>query len=140
MQPEFLQSQYRHLSNPRLRGVLLHGIFWIVWLARNVYDGLNIWGWTWASLYTLTIFLSQAPLVYLHLYWLVPSYLNKKKILGYVTLTTVLVLLSSWCNYHLLQFIPKTDMPVLMSNFLERITWNYNVLEGIIILILTYAL
>ena len=31
-------------------------------------------------------------------------------------------------------------MPVLMSNFLERITWNYNVLEGIIILILTYAL
>ncbi len=140
MHGDFLQLQYRRIRNPRLRSILLHALFWSVWLARNVFDVIEVWGRDWALLFTGTIFITQAPLVYLHLYWIVPRFLNRSKLLIYIALTAILVILSSWCNFYLLQYLPEANMPDTMLNFIQRISWNYNLLENIIVVILTYAL
>jgi sensor histidine kinase YesM len=140
MHGDYLQLQYRRIRNPRLRSILLHTLFWTVWLARNVFDVIDVWSWDWALIFTGTIFITQAPLVYVHLYWIVPKFLNRSKLLLYLLLTGIMVLFSSWCNFHLLQYLPVNTMPETMQNFILRISWNYNLLENLIVVILTYAL
>lgn len=140
MHGDFIQLQYRRIRNPRLRSILLHSLFWLVWLGRNFYDVIGVWNLHWSIVYTAIIFLTQAPLVYLHLYWVVPRLLNRQKLPLYLLVTTALVLLSSWANYILLVNLPPANMPQTMLVFMTRIGWNFNVLEGIIVVILTYAL
>jgi hypothetical protein len=140
MHEDFIQQQYRRFRNPKVRSLLLHGLFWVVWLSRNLYDVVGIWGWDWALFYALTIFLSQAPLVYLHLYVIVPKFLNRQKFGWYLLITGILVCFSSWLNYYLLQVLPGPDSPESLRLFAERISWTFNILEAIIVVILTYAL
>src|SRR5688572_17877268 len=120
MHGDFLQQQYRRISNPRVRSLLLHSLFWLVWLGRNIYDVLGLWDLQWGLLYTGTIFLSQAPLVYLHLYLIVPRLLNRQKLPLYFLVTGVLVILSSWANYLMLRSLSHDGMPQTMVNFVER--------------------
>ncbi len=128
------------VANGRLRSIILHLLFWFVWLSRNMYDIITPWGWSFGMLYIGVIFITQAPLVYLHLYLLVPRLLIRRRYLLYVTLTAAGIYLYSLANYTLLQTIPTAGMPASMVRFLETIKPNYDVLEGMIVVILTYAL
>lgn len=137
---DLLNEQYKRIQPPWLRSVLLHSLFWFVWLARNLYDVVNPWGWNWAFTYTATVFLSQMPLAYLHLYVLVPYLLNRRRYISYAILTCFLVIITSWLNYELLQALPRDGMPDTMVRLISLITPNFNVLEGLTVIILTYAL
>ena len=130
----------RGIENKRLKSIILHLMFWIVWLFRSMYDVYGTWGWKNAFLYIVVVAVTQIPMVYLHLYVLVPSLLNKKKYITYIFVTVPLVLLYSLCNYSLLSALPKEWLVQLMQKFVHRITPMYDVLEGIIVLLLTYAL
>jgi two-component system, LytTR family, sensor kinase len=140
MHQDFIQQQYRRFRNPKVRSLLLHTLFWVVWLSRNLYDVVGIWSWPWALFYALTIFISQAPLVYLHLYLIVPKFLNRQRFALYLLITGVLVCASSWINYYLLQVMPGEGAPESLKLFAQRIGWSFNILEAIIVVILTYAL
>lgn len=136
-----LLDQYnRRLPNQTLRSVLLHTLFWFVWLSRTMYDIKDLWGWNWSLMYIGVIFICQAPLVYLHLYVLVPKLLNRRHYIAHFISIGSLIYLYSFCNYTILMSIPKAGMPDIMLRFLSRIQPNFDLLEGMIVVILTYAL
>lgn len=137
---QLLDKYNRSLPNPKVRSLLLHSLFWFVWLSRTMYDVKELWGWHWGFLYIGVIFLCQAPLVYVHLYILVPKLLNKKHYAAHFLAIGTLIYIYSVCNYSILMSIPKTGMPDLMIKFLGRIQPNFDFLEGMIVVILTYAL
>lgn len=128
------------IPGSRIRSILLHTLFWIVWLTRTLFDIQELWGWNWSLIYIVIIFCCQAPLVYLHLYVLVPKLLNKKNYILYLITTTLGIVLYSFTVYSLLKWLPSEEMPATMTRFLGRITPNFDVLEGFIVIILTYAL
>lgn len=128
------------VANPRTKSIILHSLFWFVWLLRSFYDVYDAWGLSSAFLYLSVLIITQVPLVYFHLYVLVPLLLNRKKYIVYCLITTSLVLLYSFCNYQLLHALPEQWISQQMLRFINRITPMYDVLESMIVLLLTYAL
>ena len=127
--------------DPRLKTVLLHVLFWCVWLLRTIYDVITPWGLHYSMIYIGIVFISQAPLVYFHLYFLVPKLLDKKRYLIYTVVVTAMIYGYSWLNYSLQQLLPTAGMPDTMVRFIhQRITPGFDFLEGLIVLLLTYAL
>lgn len=138
---EHLIEQFQQkIPNKRIKSIILHGIFWSIWLFRSFYDVYGPWGLKNATLYIAVVAVTQIPMVYFHLYVLIPTLLNKKKYLVYFLVTASLVLLYSISNYSLLQALPQEWQQQLMQKFVHRITPFYDVLEGVIVLLLTYAL
>ncbi len=135
-----LDHYNRQLPNPKLRSILLHSLFWFVWLSRTMYDIKDLWGWNWSLLYIGVIFICQAPLVYIHLYLLVPKLLNRRHYIAHFISIGSLIYLYSFCNYSILMALPREGMPDIMLRFLSRIQPNFDLLEGMIVVILTYAL
>lgn len=127
--------------DPRLKTVLLHVLFWCVWLLRTIYDVITPWGFHYSMIYIGIVFITQAPLVYIHLYILVPKLLEKKKYFIYTIVVTAMIYGYSWLNYSLQQLLPTEGMPERMVKFIHQsITPNFDFLEGLIVLLLTYAL
>lgn len=130
----------RQVPNRRLQSIILHILFWLVWLSRSFYDVIGVFGISWSFIYVGVILFSQAPMVYAHLYGLVPRLLNKKRYFLYIVLTSALVFSYSWFHYLLISSLPRENMSESMLRFAERITPEFDLLEGLIVIILTYAL
>ena len=135
-----IEQFQRKVPNKRMKSVILHSLFWMVWLTRTFYDVYGTWGFRNATLYILVVACTQMPMVYFHLYVLVPYLLNRKKYILYFLIVPALVMLYSYCNFSLLQVLPAEWLQQLMQRFVHRITPMYDVLEGVIVLLLTYAL
>jgi len=128
------------IPNETLKKVLLHAAFWCVWLSRSMFDIINLFGLKYSLLFISITFLTQAPLVYTHLYFYVPKFLNRKIHLVYFVLTAVSIFAYSYLNYGLLQLLPQKGMPERLIRYLEIIEPNYDILEGLIVVLLTYSL
>lgn len=137
---KLIEKFYTRLPNKKAQSVILHSLFWTIWLTRSFYDTYSLWGVKWGLTYILIVFISQAPLVYIHLYLYVPKLLNRKKFFSYFLITTLSIYGYSLLNYQLLNMIPRENMPERMTRFVGNITQNYDLLEGVIVVILTYAL
>ncbi len=135
-----IEKFYLQMPNKKVQSVILHSLFWAVWLTRSFYDTYSLWGVEWGLAYVVIVFISQVPLVYIHLYYFVPKFLNRKKYAIYVLLTILSVYGYSLFNYSLLTSLPREHMPERMTRFLTNITPNFDLLEGLIVVILTYAL
>ncbi len=131
---------HSRLPNKRVQSMILHALFWTVWLTRSYYDTYSLWGVKWGIIYSVIVFISQVPLVYAHLYLFVPRLLNRKKYIPYIAITAISVYTYSLFNYSLLKSLPRENMPERMIRFLATVTPNYDLLEGLIVIILTYAL
>lgn len=137
---KFIEKYNSRIPNKRIQSIILHTLFWMVWLGRSFYDGHSIWGTKWTIAYVMIVFISQVPLVYTHLYFYVPRFLNQRKYLTYLLFTAGSIYIYSRLNYGLLKLLPEENMPERMVRFLENITPNFDLLEGLIVVILTYAL
>lgn len=135
-----IEKYYHKVPNKKTQSIVLHVLFWTVWLTRSFYDAFSIWGIEWSIYYIAIVFISQVPLVYLHLYVLVPRLLNRKQYFLYLGGTAIAVFAYSRLNYCLLKLLPEEGMPERMVRFMDNITPNYDLLEGLIVVILTYAL
>ena len=128
------------IPNETLKKVLLHAAFWCVWLSRSMFDIINLFGLKYSLLFIAITFVTQAPLVYTHLYFYVPRFLNRKMYLVYFVLTIVSIFVYSYLNYGLFQILPQKGMPDRLIRYLEIIEPNYDILEGLIVVLLTYSL
>lgn len=137
---KLVERYYSAIPNPRLKSIVLHAGFWFVWLSRILYDILDAWGWKGSLIYISVVFLTQLPLVYGHLYVFVPKLLNRKKYLPYLLVTTASVFAYSFLHYTVLQALPDHWMPENMQAFISRMSPNFDLLEGVIVVILTYSL
>lgn len=137
---KLIEKFYTRLPNKKAQSVILHSLFWTVWLTRSFYDTFSLWGVEWGLAYIIIVFLSQAPLVYIHLYLYVPKLLNQKKYFSYFAITALSIYGYSLLNYQLLTTIPRENMPERMTRFVGNITPYFDLLEGVIVVILTYAL
>ena len=129
-----------NVPNKRTKSLILHSLFWFVWLSRSFYDTVTPWGADGALIYVGVLFITQLPLVYFHLYFLVPRLLNKRYFILYILSASASVIAYSYLNYALLTSLPASILPDQMRLFIERIKPNYDVLEGVIVIMLTYAL
>lgn len=132
----------QHVPDKRMKSIILHSLFWFVWLFRSFYDLFTPWGFQGAFLYVAVVLVTQMPLVYFHLYFLVPRLLNKRYLIVYLLSAGVCVTLYSYSNHFLLSHLPESWLPAntTMKAFIERIKPNYDILEGVIVIILTYSL
>lgn len=129
-----------NVPDKRMKSLILHSLFWSVWLFRSFYDVFGVWGFQGALLYIGVVLITQMPLVYFHLYFLIPRLFNKKYIIIYLLSAASCVTLYSYSNYYLLTQLPASWTPDIMKLFIERLQPNYDILEGVIVIILTYAL
>lgn len=118
----------------------MHLVFWIIWLSRSFYDTESAWGITSALIFVVVVLITQVPLVYIHLYVFVPNFLNKKKYLLHFLTTFLLIGLYSFTNYSFLKSIPADFISTEMKTVLKTLKPNYDLLEGFIVVVLTYAL
>lgn len=132
----------QHVPDKKMKSIILHSLFWFVWLFRSFYDLFTPWGFQGALLYVAVVLVTQMPLVYFHLYFLVPKLLNKRYFVIYLLSAGACVTLYSYANHFLLSHLPEAWLPAntTMQTFIERIKPNYDILEGVIVIILTYAL
>ena len=130
----------QQIRNQRTRTIILHTLFWLVWLFRSFYDIYTPFGLIGALLFIGAVFITQAPLVYFHLYFLVPRLILKKRYILYIVITASCVFIYSYCNYTIVTMIPEEWTTKLMQSFISRIKPTYDVLEGVIVILLTYAL
>lgn len=130
----------KYVPGKLCRRILLHFLFWAIWLSRNLYDTVNAWGMESSLYLVLVVFITQVPMVYLHLYLLVPRFLNQRKYLLHIFFTLLLIVVYSWCNYSLLKILPSENLSSGMNSFLRTLKPNYDFLEGFIVVILTYSL
>ena len=130
----------QQIRNQHTRTIILHTLFWLVWLFRSFYDIYTPFGLIGALLFIGAVFITQAPLVYFHLYFLVPRLILKKRYILYIVITASCVFIYSYCNYTIVTMIPEEWTTKLMQSFISRIKPTYDVLEGVIVILLTYAL
>ena len=128
------------LPGRNARNLFLHSLFWFVWLSRSFYDIYTPWGVQGAILYVGVVLITQMPLVYFHLYFLVPRLLIKRRYIPYFIITALCVVTYSYANHTLLTNLPEDWIPASMKGFIGRIKPNYDILEGVIVVLLTYAL
>jgi len=137
---KLIETFNRRVPGTRTRSILMHTLFWMVWLSRTLFDIQELWGWNWSLIYIVIVFCCQAPLVYLHLYVLVPKLLNKKQYIIYLLATILGIVVYSFTFYSVLKWLPSERIPTNMTRFLSRISPNFDILEGFIVIVLTYAL
>jgi hypothetical protein len=122
------------------RRLVLHSLFWVAWLSRTLYDIIRIFGIESAFLFSFTYIFTQMPFVYLHLYVLVPKYLNTKKYAQYLILTISSLFVYSYFNYFVLHQLPLSWITLKMSYYINTLAPLYDVLEGLFAFVITYAL
>jgi hypothetical protein len=88
-----------------VKRVLLHALFWTAWMSRTFYDIVSLYSWEGAFIFSFSYIIAQMPFVYLHLYVLVPKFLNTKKYLIYIPLTIALLFVYSYLSY----FYPESN-------------------------------
>lgn len=135
-----LEKYHEKVPDKRVQSIILHVLFWSVWLTRSFYDAYSVWGITWGLAYAGLVFVCQLPLVYTHLYVLVPRLLNKKQYITYFLITAIGIVIYSRIFYFVLKQLPESQMPERMVRFINNISPNFDMLEGLIVVILTYAL
>jgi two-component system LytT family sensor kinase len=136
----FIDKFEKAVPSKKTRRVLLHLIFWLIWLSRSFYDTETVWGIQSSLYFVAVVFATQLPLVYIHLYVLVPYLLNKRRYVIHIVVTILLIITYSFCNYFLLKSIPAEYLSTNMNAFLRGLKPNYDLLEGFIVVVLTYSL
>lgn len=126
--------------NPVLQRILLHVAFWIMWSSRTFYDIVSLWGWSGASIFSGSYIATQIPLVYFHLYFLIPRFFNRKDFVIYGLCTITLLFAYSYVNYYVLLSIPREWIPKGMFGYIHALNPRYDIFEGLFVLITTYAL
>ncbi len=122
------------------RRMFMHSAFWVAWLSRTLYDIVRIFGVQSAFLFSFTYVFTQMPFVYLHLYYLVPTFLNQKKYKTYLCLTIASLFTYSFFNYLVLTNLPLSWITLKMSYYINTLDPLYDVLEGLFAFVITYAL
>ncbi|MFI5134502.1 MAG: sensor histidine kinase [Chitinophagales bacterium] len=126
---------------PRTRRVLMHVGFWILWLSRTFYDVISLYGFGLGEFLFMVVYAStQIPMMYFHLYVLVPKLLNRKKYVSYGICAVALVFAYSFTNYKLLTVIPAVVENSRVAEYIADLNWRYDVFEGFFTLVITYAL
>jgi sensor histidine kinase YesM len=136
--PKF--SAMHHVSLQGWR-VLMHVGFWILWLSRTFYDLVSLYGLGAGEIMFMVVYAAtQIPMMYFHLYVLVPKLLNRRRVILYAMATVALVFAYSFCNYTLLTTIPVIVKDSRVSEYIADLNWRYDVFEGFFTLVITYAL
>jgi sensor histidine kinase YesM len=120
--------------------VAAHSLFWIVWLSRTFYDLVTLYGFGGSIFFLLIYAACQVPMVYAHLYLLVPRLLYQRRYILYMAGTAVLLVAYSAVNFFLLQSIPSSVLPVDLFNYINNLNPQFDVFEGMFALIVTYSL
>jgi two-component system, LytTR family, sensor kinase len=84
--------------------------------------------------------LSQMPLVYIHLYLLVPALLHKRRYILYGLSTIVLLFGYSAFNYFLMRNIPPSWLPFNLELYISNLDPTYDIFEGAFALVISYSL
>src|SRR5580765_7770489 len=123
-----------------IRRVLLHILFWIGWLSRTYYDLVSLYGWRGSLIFLAVYACAQVPMVYFHLYVLVPDLLHRRRYSLYAITTIALVFAYSAINYTMLTLIPHRLLPEGLIGYIALLNPRYDVFEGLFALIVTYSL
>ncbi len=127
--------------NPRVKRLLMHVGFWILWLSRTFYDIISLYGVGLGEcLFMLVYTATQVPMMYFHLYVLVPKLLNRKHYVVYAVCTVALVFAYSYVNYKLLTMIPANVSTRGLMDYIGQLNPRYDIFEGFFTLVITYAL
>lgn len=136
-----LQQLREKLMNPPVKRVLMHVGFWILWLSRTFYDIISLYGLGLGECLFMLVYAStQVPMMYLHLYVLVPQLLNRRRYILYALCTVALVFAYSIVNYTLLTMIPANVSSAGLMDYIGQLNPRYDVLEGFFTLVITYSL
>jgi sensor histidine kinase YesM len=136
-----LQRLRTWIDRPRVKRVLMHIGFWIFWLFRTFYDIVSLYGLGIGELLFMLVYAStQIPMMYFHLYVLVPKLLRKKRYVIYAASTIALVFAYSFVNYKLLTFIPTSVSSAGLVDYIRQLNPRYDILEGFFTLVITYSI
>jgi sensor histidine kinase YesM len=121
--------------------LLMHVGFWIFWLFRTFYDIVSLYGWGPGELLFMLVYTAtQVPMMYFHLYFLVPRLLNRKRYVFYAISTIVLVISYSYVNYSLLTLIPESISSEGLVFYIKSLNPRYDIFEGLFTLVITYSI
>src|SRR5215213_1641413 len=84
--------------SPQTKRLLLHTAFWVAWTSRTFYDVVSLYNLQGAIVFSLVYLMSQMPLVYTHLYVLVPQLLHKRRYVAYGVAVVALLFAYSFFN------------------------------------------
>ena len=129
------------LQQPRVKRILMHVGFWIFWLFRTFYDIISLYGLGPGELLFMLVYTStQVPMMYFHLYFLVPRLLNRKRYILYALSTIALVFAYSYVNYTLLTLIPESISSDGLTFYINSLNARYDIFEGLFTLVITYSI
>lgn len=141
MMQGFFQQVRGWMQQPRAKRVLMHVGFWVFWIFRTFYDIYSYYGVGPGELLFLLVYtITQVPMTYFHLYFLVPRLLNKKKYVWYALATVALVFGYSYVNYTLLTFIPESLSSEGLTLYIGSLNAQYDIFEGFFTLVITYSI
>ena len=120
--------------------VLMHAAFWVAWTSRTFYDIVSLYNLQGAFVFSTAYLLSQMPLVYIHLYFLVPKLLHNRRYVLYAIGTVALLFGYSAFNYLLMRSIPSSLIPFNLELYIGNLEPTYDVFEGAFALVISYSL
>lgn len=121
--------------------LLMHIGFWLFWLFRTFYDIVSLYGFGYGELLFMLVYAAtQIPMMYFHLYILVPRLLNSRHYLLYAIATIGLIFTYSVVNYTLLTLIPESISSVGLSDYISQLNARYDIFEGFFTLVITYSI
>lgn len=120
--------------------VLMHAAFWIAWTSRTFYDIVSLYNLQGAFVFSAAYLISQMPLVYVHLYVLVPRLLHTRRYVLYGLATTALLFGYSAFNYLLMRSIPPALIPFNLELYIGNLEPTYDIFEGAFALVISYSL
>jgi two-component system LytT family sensor kinase len=129
------------VQQPQVSRVLMHVGFWLFWLFRTFYDIVSLYGWGPGELLFMLVYAAtQIPMMYFHLYFLVPQLLNKGRYVIYAVCTIALVFAYSYVNYNLLNLIPASISNAGLIDYISQLNSQYDIIEGFFTLVITYSI
>jgi sensor histidine kinase YesM len=135
------QQLREKLMNPPVKRLLMHIGFWILWLSRTFYDIISLYGLGLGEcLFMIVYAATQIPMMYFHLYVLVPQLLNRRRYILYALCTIALVFAYSNVNYALLTMIPENVSSGGLIDYIRQLNPRYDIFEGFFTLVITYSL
>ena len=143
MQPSlnpFIRFFDSNRLSPATKRLLMHASFWVAWTSRTFYDIVSLYDLKGAFVFSGAYLLSQMPLVYLHLYVLVPRFLHRRKYVLYGISTVALLFGYSFYNYFLMRHIPPMLLPFNLELYIGNLEPTYDVFEGAFALVISYSL
>ena len=141
MRTDLFQSVKIWIMQPEVLRVLMHVGFWLFWLFRTFYDIVSLYGWGPGELLFMMVYAAtQIPMMYLHLYFLVPQLLNRKRYLVYAVCTVALVFAYSYVNFNLLRLIPASISNPGLIDYINQLNSQYDIIEGFFTLVITYSI